>query len=136
MGGASAGISLHRMIAEEFGYRGEFQVTESLIMSDFVRASETDLDEAYRCGIEAVRLAGEGETGKMVSIDRISDDPYLIRFGKVALKEVAVAAKPMPVNFFNEEGNHVSKAFIDYMKPLAGSLPEFVRLEKIMVKNK
>jgi len=136
MGGASVGINLHRMIADTFGYRGEFQITESLIMSDFVRASKIDLREAYRCGTEAVRLAEKGESGYMVSIDRLSDNPYRIRFGKVPLRDVAVAAKPMPRKFFNKEGNHVSKAFIDYMKPLAGDLPEFIRLEKIMVKTK
>jgi 6-phosphofructokinase len=66
MGGSSVALSLHRMMTSEFGYRGEFQITESLIMSDFVRASKIDLDEAYRCGAEAVKLAEKGETGFMV----------------------------------------------------------------------
>ena len=56
MGGTSVAINLHRMISDKFGYRGEFQITESLIMSDFVRASVTDLEEAYLCGVEAVKL--------------------------------------------------------------------------------
>lgn len=136
MGGSSVGLSLHRMITNEFGYRGEFQITESLIMSDFIRASKVDLDEAFNCGIEAVRLAKNGESGFMVSIERLSDNPYQIAFGKVPLKEVAVAAKPMPAEFFNTAGNHVSPLFIDYMTPLAGELPEFVRLEKLFVKRK
>ncbi len=136
MGGASVGINLHRMIADKFGYRGEFQITESLIMSDFVRASEIDLKEAYQCGAEAIKLAQKGESGNMVSIERESNNPYRIKFGKMPLREVAVAAKPMPLGFFNKEGNHVSQAFIDYMKPLAGDLPEFVRLGKIMVNKK
>ena len=51
MGGASVATSLHRMISDEFGYRGEFQITESLIMCDFVRSSAIDLEEAYRCGV-------------------------------------------------------------------------------------
>ena len=130
MGGASVGINLHRMINQEFGFRGEFQITESLIMSDFVRASQIDIDEAYRCGTEAVKLAGSGESGKMVSIIRISDKPYEIRFGHVPLKDVAVSAKPMPKEFFNKKGNFISLAFLEYMKPLAGDLPEFVELEK------
>jgi hypothetical protein len=71
----------------------------------------------------------------MVSIIRISDKPYAIEFGKVPLKEVAVSAKPMPAEFFNSYGNHVSSSFIDYMKPLAGELPEFVKLEKIFAKR-
>lgn len=136
MGGASVGLSLHRMITDKFGYRGEFQITESLIMSDFMRASQIDLEEAYQCGVEAVKLAENGESGVMVSIERISDDPYKIKFGKTPLKEVAVSAKPMPEEFFNKEGNYVSGSFIRYMKPLTGELPEFVRLAKIMTKRK
>ena len=45
---------------------GNFRLRSPLIMSDFVRASSVDLDEAYRCGVEAVKLAGKGETGVMV----------------------------------------------------------------------
>jgi 6-phosphofructokinase 1 len=135
MGGASVGLSLHRIITDEFGYRGEFQITESLIMSDFVRSSAIDLDEAYRCGVEAVKFAEAGESGFMVSIIRISNQHYTIEFGKVLLKEVAVSAKPMPAEFFNSEGNHVSPLFIDYIKPLAGELPDFIRLEKIFAKR-
>jgi len=136
MGGASVGLSLHRMITDKFGYRGEFQITESLIMSDFVRASEIDLDEAFQCGVEAVNLATKGESGFMVSMERISNDPYKIKFGKVPLKDVAVSARPMSPEFFNEEGNYVSQSFLNYMKPLTGKLPEFVRLKEIMVKQK
>jgi 6-phosphofructokinase 1 len=136
MGGSSVALRLHQMIAGEFGYRGEFQITESLIMCDFIRSSKVDLEEAYKCGVEAVKLAGKGETGVMVSINRISDDPYTIGFGKVPLKEVAVSAKPMSKDYFNAEGNHVSGKFIDYIKPLAGELPEFVQLEKIFAKKK
>jgi 6-phosphofructokinase 1 len=135
MGGSSVGLNLHRILADEFGYRGEFQITESLIMSDFVRASQVDLEEAYRCGTEAVKIAESGESGVMVSIERISDSPYMIKFGKVLLKEVAVSAKPMPLEYFNAEGNHVSEKFLDYMKPLVGELPDFVRLEQIFVRK-
>jgi 6-phosphofructokinase len=133
MGGASVAVSLHRMITSEFGLRGEFQITESLIMSDYARALPLDLEEAYNCGIEAVRLAERGESGYMVSIVRSSDDPYEITFGKVPLGEVAVAARPMPGEYFNAAGNFVSEAFMKYMKPLTGEIPDFVRLKKIMV---
>jgi 6-phosphofructokinase 1 len=80
-------------------------------------------------------LAGEGITGFMVSMKRISDKPYRIEFDKVPLKEVAIAAKPMPPEYFNSEGNFVSPAFLDYMTPLAGDLPEFVKLENIFVRK-
>jgi 6-phosphofructokinase 1 len=57
MGGASAGLRLHAMISERFGWRGEFQITESLPMCAIDRAVESDLTEAYDCGREAARLA-------------------------------------------------------------------------------
>ncbi|MCI0522325.1 MAG: diphosphate--fructose-6-phosphate 1-phosphotransferase [Bacteroidales bacterium] len=135
MGGASVGLNLHRMITSKFGLRGEFQITESLIMSDFVRALPVDLEEAYQCGLRAVDLAEKGESGYMVTILRSSDNPYSVTYGKVPLNDVAVAARPMPEEYFNRDGNFVSEAFIKYMKPLAGELPDFVRLEKTMVKR-
>ena len=123
------------MINREFGYRGEFQITESLIMSDFVRALQSDMDEAYMCGKEAVKLAQEELSGFMVSINRISDNPYKIEYGRVLLKEVAIKSKPMPEEYFNDEKNYVSPAFIKYMKPLTVELPHFTELEKIFLKN-
>jgi ATP-dependent phosphofructokinase / diphosphate-dependent phosphofructokinase len=135
MGGASVGLSLHRMITNEFGYRGEFQITESLIMSDFERSSVIDLEEAYQCGVEAVNLAERGDSGVMVSIKRISNNPYTIEFATAPLEEVAASTKPMPAEFFNSEGNQVSSLFMEYMKPLAGELPEFISLEKIFTKT-
>lgn len=133
MGGASVGLNLHRMIADAFGFRGEFQITESLIMSDFVRASRRDLEEAYRCGLEAVQLANRQESGYMVAMNRISNDPYTIEYSRALLNDVAVRAKPMPEDYFNQEHNHVSEAFLDYMRPLVEDLPEFVKLEKRFV---
>jgi 6-phosphofructokinase 1 len=103
-------------------------------MCDFVRASAIDLEEAYQCGVEAVKLAAAEESGFMVSIRRISNVPYTVAYGKVPLREVAVSAKPMPLEYFNSEGNHVSPLFFEYMRPLAGDLPEFVKLEKNFAK--
>ena len=76
------------------------------------------------------------ETGELVleTIKRVSNNPYSIELERCLLKEVAVSAKPMPLEYFNAEGNHVSAQFFEYMKPLAGELPEFVRLEKIFAK--
>ncbi len=131
MGGTSVAINLHRMITEKFGFRGEFQITESLIMSAEDRVLERDVEEAYQCGVKAVELARDGVSGMMVAMKRTSNDPYTIEYTQVPLNDVAVKAKPMPLEYFNEEGNFVSEKFIEYMKPLTGPLPEFVRLQPI-----
>jgi 6-phosphofructokinase 1 len=128
MGGTSAAMMLHRMISQAFGWRGEFQVCESLQMCAADRISETDVEEAYACGREAVRLANEGVSGMMVSIQRESSSPYRYRLGTVPLAEVAIKAKPMPDEFIDEENLYVTNAFLEYVRPLVGPLPEYVRL--------
>ena len=128
MGGASVGLRLHAMVHERFGWRGGLQNTASVPMCATDRAVETDLAEAYRCGREAARLAGEGVTGVMVTLVRESDRPYRSGLGTAPLAEVATRAKPMPDAMINEAGNFPSEAFLDYARPLVGELPEYADL--------
>ena len=121
-GGSSAALTLHKLINEETGYRGEFQITESLSMCAIDRASEIDLEEAYACGVKAVELAEEGVSGVMVSIHRLSSEPYKVELKTVSLDEVAAHAKPMDDVYINEEGNFVTDEYIKYVKPLVGEL--------------
>ncbi len=130
MGGASVAINLHRMLKEAFGWRGEFQITESLNMCAIDRARALDLKEAFACGQEAVKLAQKGISGKMVSIERISDKPYKMKLTTVPLDQVAVRAKPMPESFISPSGTGVTKQFLKYASPLVGEPLEFVELKQ------
>jgi len=129
MGGTSAAMMLHRMIASEFGWRGEFQVTESLQMCAADRAVKLDIDEAYAAGKEAVRLATTGAGGVMVTLRRVSKKPYRVGFGTIPLHEVAVHARPMDDRMIDASGMFVTKAFLDYAAPLVGPLPEYASLQ-------
>ena len=129
MGGTSAALTLHKMIADEFGFRGEFQITESLPMCAADRAVRLDIDEAYLCGQKAVELAAAGTTGVMVTLQRQAGDSYTCGTGTAPLNDVAVRAKPMPDEFINAEGNFITEAFLDYLKPLVGPMPEYVELK-------
>ena len=129
MGGTSAAMMLHRMIKEHFGWRGEFQVCESLQMAGADRASELDLEEAFACGRRAVELALAGTSGMMVSIVRESSEPYRWSLGTAPLNEVALHEKPMPAEFIDEKNLFVTPACIDYLRPLVGTLPEYARLQ-------
>jgi 6-phosphofructokinase len=131
MGGTSAAMMLHRMICDEFGFRGEFQVPESLPMCAADRTVQLDIDEAYMCGKKAVELAAEGNTGLMVTLVREPGSDYSCTTGTASLSEVAVKAKPMPDEFINSEGNFTTDAFLDYARPLVGPLPQYIRLENI-----
>lgn len=129
MGGTSAAMALHQMIADEFGFRGEFQVTESLPMCAADRAVPQDIDEAYMCGQQAVALAAEGTSGVMVTLVRSSNAPYECITGTAPLSEVAIEAKPMPDEYINAEGNFVTDAFMDYIRPLIGEMPQYIKLK-------
>lgn len=133
MGGSSVALRLHQMIHGTFGWRGEFQITESLPMCAIDRAVQQDLDEAYMCGRDAARRAATGESGVMVSLVRSSNSPYCCTTGTSPLKEVAVRAKPMPQDFLNEAGNFPSRKFFDYALPLVGEIPDYADLKFCML---
>ena len=135
MGGASVGLNVHKLLKDTTGYRGEFQITESLNMCAIDRAVQLDLDEAFNCGKEAVKLALSGISGFMVTIERISNEPYKAGFGKTELSNVAIRAKAMPDDFINERGNFVTEKLFDYMRPLVGNIPNYTQLEKLMVEK-
>ncbi len=130
MGGTSVAMVLHRIISQEFGWRGEFQVSESLPMCAADRGMKLDFQEAYNCGKQAVRLAIKGQTGVMVTMQRTNTgrQPYKIGFGTIPLKEVANHERPMPDEFISDDGLDVTPAFLKYLAPLIGDLPQYVSL--------
>jgi len=129
MGGTSAAMVLHQMLTKEFGWRGEFQVTESLQMCAADRAVPQDIAEAWACGNRAVELAVQGTSGVMVTILRDSNAPYAYSLGTAPLHAVAIGTKPMPAEFICEDRYFVTDACLDYIRPLVGELPTYVRFE-------
>ena len=86
--------------------------------------SPVDVDEARRCGREAVRLAMDEDNGS-VAIRRLGNGKeYAVELFRTELSNVAEKTKPMPDEFINAEGNGVTDAFIEYALPLTGDLPQ------------
>lgn len=81
-------------------------------------ASRVDINEAFMVGGAAVKAADEGDTGKMVVIDRIADDPYMSAAGIYDVHKIANNEKLVPRNWMNREGNYVTDEFINYVEPL------------------
>ena len=129
MGGTSAAMMLHRMLANAFGWRGEFQVTESLQMSAGDRAVKLDYDEAYGAGVEATRLAGKGTSGVMVTIERKNRPRYTSAFATIPLQKVAINARPMDAKYIDDKNLFVTRAFLKYAAPLVGELPSYASLK-------
>lgn len=97
-----------------------------------------DITEAYQVGGAAVKAAFEGETGQMVILKRVSDDPYLCVTELYDVHKIANVEKKVPREWINEEGDFVTPAFINYVRPLiqaeltpmmVDGLPRHLRLE-------
>ena len=125
MGGTSAAMHLHRMIADKFGFRGEFQVPESLPMCAMDRAVKMDVEEAFILGYEAVERATSGSSGLMTTLVRGEGNVYGISIGTIPLNEVAAKTKPLPKEFITEDGLMVTDAFKRYITPLVGEIPDY-----------
>lgn len=105
-------------------------------------ASMTDVDEAYQCGYDAVDYALDGNNGQMVSIKRLSNEPYAILTTLVPIGEVANVEKKIPLDLIDVKNRFVKKEVIDYIKPLIigevpinteNGLPRFANLKKRFV---
>ena len=81
-------------------------------------ASRVDILEAYQVGGAAVKAADEGDSGKMVVIERFSDDPYKSGTEVKDVHKIANGEKLVPRNWVNQEGTYVTEEFITYVKPL------------------
>ncbi len=108
-----------RVRADTFGY---------LQRSYLGSATPTDRFEAREVGRHAARTALETDrTDGSITIERIRDDPYGVRYGCVDLEAVAGKTRHVPLEWI-EEGCDVNEAFIRYARPLVGELPRVARL--------
>lgn len=90
-------------------------------------SSRTDIDEAFMVGSAAVKAAVEGNTGKMITIERVSDDPYRSQAGIYDIHDIANNERIVPREWINEEGDYVTEEFVNYVKPLIqGELQPFM----------
>jgi len=107
-------LKIKRIRADTFGY---------LQRSFAGIQSPVDVQEARRCGREAVRLAMKHDDGS-VAMRRTGNGPaYGVELFRTELSSVAEETKSMPGEFINAEGNGVTHAFVEYAMPLIGKLP-------------
>lgn len=93
--------------------------------------SAVDREEAEAVGREAIRAALCGETGCMVAIRRLSDQPYRAELFTVPIGEVMLTERVMPQEYINAEGNDVTPAFTEWCRPLlGGELRRFVTFKQ------
>lgn len=109
-------------------------------------ASLTDVNEAYLCGQTAVQKALAGENGKMITLVRQDMPQYQCTTGLASLSDVANGEKKLPPEYINDEGNHITDAMRDYVRPLVqgqapvtineDGLPVFMRFTRKPLEKK
>ena len=123
-----AGRYLTTLIADHLRVRVRYDRPGTIQRSMTELVSLVDAREAEEVGRVAVRHALDGETNQMVSILRVTDDPYSSEIGLTPLEPVAGAHKTMPAQFLDSDGMPTC-AFLDYARPLIGEpLPTFGRI--------
>ena len=105
-------------------------------------ASGTDLHEAQDVGRMAVDAALDGKTDFMVSIKRVSNYPYLVRYELAPLQDVANHERKVPLEWICDDGTNVTEEMIEYLRPLfrgntnvtyTGGLPHFFKLDRTQI---
>ena len=119
----TAGGKKLRVRADTFGYPQR---------SFFGCVSETDAIEARTVGRKAAQYCSKSEnnTGGSICMTRAAGSVYAVEYHLEPLQNVARLTKHMPAEFI-QNGNDVTKAFIDYVTPLVGSIPNRGSLEEL-----
>ena len=110
--------TLANIVAKETGFK-----TRAIEFSTLQRAaahisSLTDINEAEMVGMKAVEEANNGNTGMMVTLNRVSNNSYKCETGVYDIHNIANVEKKIPMEWIDQENNQMKQEFIDYVKPL------------------
>lgn len=139
------GPVIANLVQAKLGYKQHWAVADYLQRAARHIASKTDLEQAYRVGVAAVKLGLAGRNAVMPTIVRVSDRPYRWKVGEAPLEEVANRERGMPREFISEDGFDITPACRRYLLPLiAGEapppfvdgLPDYVRLRNAPVRRR
>lgn len=126
-------VSAHlaQLVIRKLGYKARDEKPGLLGRASMEYLSETDRDEAILTGRTACKAVLEGESGKMVALRRLSDDPYRVETFLADIGDVMLHERVLPEHFINADGNGVSEAFLRWCRPLIGSpFPPMLTLEE------
>ena len=102
--------------------------------------SRIDITEAFNAGGAAVKLAFEGgATGQVITLQRVSEDPYMCITQPADVHFIANVEKKVPREWINEDGTYVTPELVHYIRPLiqaeiaplwVDGLPRHLKLER------
>lgn len=134
-GSGALGDQLAKIIKEKAGISRVRADTFGYLQRSFAGlVSEVDAKEARTVGQKAVQsaVAGKFPSGS-IAIKRKPGKKYSVYFERVELRQVSKETRHMPDNFINKDANDVTKAFVDYAKPIVGKLPVIGRFKGVKV---
>lgn len=108
-------------------------------------ASDTDIEETFEAGKQAVKAAVSGETDKMVCYARKDGKDYVCEYKLLSLELAANTEKTVPLEWITDNGTGISDEFVKYALPLIqgepklvkeDGLPRFAKLKKVLVEKK
>jgi len=100
--------------------------------------SRVDITEAFQVGGAAVKAAFEGETGQVIVLKRVSEDPYICVTDSQDVHKIANIEKKVPLEWITPDGTYVTDELIHYIRPLiqaelspmmVDGLPRHLRLQ-------
>ncbi len=121
---------LASLVAEKYDCKTRAIELSSLQRCAGHMTSRVDITEAYQVGGSAVKAAFDGETGKMVTLCRVSTEPYICTTGLYDVHKVANIEKKVPLEWIINDGTYVSEELIRYIRPLIQA-----ELTPIMIKG-
>ncbi len=124
-------------VAKKYGVK-----TRAIELSSLQRCashiqSRVDVTEAYNVGGAAVKAAFEGMNGQVITLKRISDDPYMCITEAADVHFIANVEKKVPLEWITEDGTNVKSELVHYIYPLiqaeiaplwVNGLPRHIRL--------
>lgn len=140
-----AGEIIARLVKDRLKYKYHWALADYLQRAARHIASKVDVEQSYKLGAAAVKLAIEGRNAVMPVIERVSNRPYRWRIGVANLADVANKEKMMPRDFITADGFHITPKCRAYISPLIqgeapppyrNGLPDYVKLRNIAVPKK
>lgn len=125
------GTYLATLVIEKLGIKARSEKPGLLGRTSIGLQSKIDREEAIEAGRAAAKAALAGETGVMVGLKRISNDPYKCETILIPIDDVMMHERTMPESYINDRGNDVTEEFIEWCKPLIGTeIPSYINFRK------
>ncbi|MCD8309255.1 MAG: 6-phosphofructokinase [Clostridia bacterium] len=108
-------------VAEKYGVKTRAIELSSLQRCAAHITSRIDVTEAFNAGGSAVKVAFEGMSGQVITLKRVSEDPYMCITEPADVHFIANVEKKVPDEWINKDGTNILEPLVHYIRPLIQS---------------